>query len=76
KQVLDKDYAKEDYIKQFTIRVPENLAKLERVEKFHRENLADAPQALFEVFSQQRDRLLQAQKHFGNYISPESLELE
>ncbi|MBU0477309.1 phosphoenolpyruvate carboxykinase (GTP), partial [bacterium] len=76
KQVLDKDYAKEDYIKQFTIRVPENLAKLERVERFHRENLADAPQALFEVLSQQRDRLLQAQKHFGDYISPESLELE
>jgi len=76
KQVLDKDYAKEDYIKQFTIRVPENLAKLERVEKFHRENLADAPQALFEVLSQQRDRLLQAQKRLGDYISPESLELE
>ncbi|MBU0693383.1 MAG: phosphoenolpyruvate carboxykinase (GTP) [Candidatus Omnitrophica bacterium] len=76
KQVLDKDYAKEDYIKQFTIRVPENLAKLERVEKFHRENLADAPQVLFEVLGQQRDRLLQAQKYFGDYISPESLELE
>ena len=31
KQVLNKNYAKEDYIKQFTIRVPENLAKIERV---------------------------------------------
>ena len=29
KQVLGKNYAKEDYIKQFTIRVPENLAKIE-----------------------------------------------
>ena len=33
KQVLNKNYAKEDYIKQFTIRVPENLAKIERVSK-------------------------------------------
>lgn len=76
KQVLDKDYAKEDYIKQFTIRVPENLAKLERAERFHRENLADAPQVLFEVLSQQRNRLLKAQKCFGDYISPEILERE
>ena len=33
KQVLGKNYAKEDYIKQFTIRVPENLAKIERVSR-------------------------------------------
>ncbi|MGA1867854.1 MAG: phosphoenolpyruvate carboxykinase (GTP) [bacterium] len=76
KQVLDKDYSKEEYIKQFTIRVPENLAKLERVETFHRENLADAPQVLFEVLGHQRARLLHAQKHFGDYVSPERLEQE
>ena len=74
KQVLGKDYAKEDYIKQFTIRVPENLAKLERVEKFHRENVADAPEILFDVLNQQRERLLKAHKQFGDYISPEGLE--
>ena len=34
KQVLNKNYVKEDYIKQFTIRVPENLAKIERVSTF------------------------------------------
>ncbi|MGA1823792.1 MAG: phosphoenolpyruvate carboxykinase (GTP) [bacterium] len=71
-QVLDKDYSKEEYITQFTIRIPENLAKLDRVEIFHRKNLADdAPEVLFEVLGQQRDRLLQAQKEFGDYISPE-----
>lgn len=72
-QVLSKDYTKEDYIKQFTVRVPENLAKLDRVERFHRENLADAPSLLFEVLNQQRERLLKAQKQFGDYISPETL---
>lgn len=76
KQVLDKDYAKEDYIKQFTIRVPENLAKLERVERFYQDKVADAPEILFEMLTQQRQRLLKAQKLFGNYISPENLAKE
>ncbi len=72
-QILGKDYSKEDYIEQFTIRVPENLAKLERIEKFHRQNVADAPQILYEILIQQRERLLKARKQFGDYISPESL---
>ena len=33
KQVLKKDYTKEDYVKQFTIRVPENLAKKHIIRK-------------------------------------------
>jgi phosphoenolpyruvate carboxykinase (GTP) len=74
KEVLDKEYSQEDYVKQFTIRVPENLAKLDRVAKFHKETVMEAPQALFDVPAQQRERLLEAQKKFGDYISP--LELE
>jgi phosphoenolpyruvate carboxykinase (GTP) len=35
KSVLKRDYSKEDYIKQFTIRVPENLGKSERVSRFY-----------------------------------------
>jgi len=76
RQVLNKEYAREDYIKQFTIRVPENLAKLDRVERFHRDNVADAPPVLFEVLTQQRERLLKARERFGDYISPESLARE
>ena len=72
KQVLGKDYRREDYIKQFTIRVPENLAKIERVEKFYKEEVAGAPAELFQVLGQQRGRLLRARNSFGDYISPES----
>ncbi len=43
KSVLNKEYSKEDYIKQFTIRVPENLAKIERVSRFYQENVSDTP---------------------------------
>jgi phosphoenolpyruvate carboxykinase (GTP) len=73
-QVLSKDYGKEDYVKQFTIRVPENLAKIERVQRFYQENVTDTPLELFGILYLQRGRLLEAQASFGDYISPESFE--
>ncbi len=72
-EVIGKDYKKQDYIDQFTIRIPENLAKLDRVESFHKENVADAPEILFDILNQQRQRLLKAKKQFGDYISPDCL---
>jgi len=74
RQILGKDYTKGDYVKQFTVRVPENLAKLVRVERFYRENVPDAPWELFNVLNEQRERLLEAQEGFGDYISPESFQ--
>jgi phosphoenolpyruvate carboxykinase (GTP) len=74
KQVLDKNYSKEDYDKQFTIRVPENLAKIERVQRFYQENVSDTPLELFGILYLQRERLLEAKKRFGDYIPPESFE--
>ncbi|MDH7600124.1 MAG: phosphoenolpyruvate carboxykinase domain-containing protein, partial [Sedimentisphaerales bacterium] len=76
KQVLGKEYTKEDYIRQFTIRVPENLAKLDRVEQFHRQHVEDAPAEVFEVLKAQRARLMEAKEHFGDRINPELLPVE
>jgi phosphoenolpyruvate carboxykinase (GTP) len=76
KQVLGKSYAKDDYIKQFTIRVPENLAKIERVSRFYQENVTDTPLELFGVLYLQRQRLLEAKEKYGDYISPENFEKE
>ena len=73
RQVLDKDYSREDYANQFTIRIPENLAKMDRVEEFHRNNVPDAPAVLFEVLTAQRQRLQTAQERFGDYVAPEKL---
>jgi phosphoenolpyruvate carboxykinase (GTP) len=70
KEVLNKDYNKEDYIKQFTIRVPENLAKIDRVEKYHRENIPGSPQAVYDTLKTTRDRLNKARELHGDYISP------
>jgi phosphoenolpyruvate carboxykinase (GTP) len=73
-QVLGKDYDKEDYDKQFTIRVPENLAKIERVQRFYQENVSDTPLELFGILYLQRERLREAKERFGDYITPESFE--
>ncbi len=73
-RILNKEYSKEDYVKQFTIRVPENLAKIERVQRFYQENVVDTPVELFEILDKQRKRLIEARDKFGDYISPEKFE--
>ncbi len=70
KQVLKKKYTREDYVNQFTIRVPENLAKIERVEKYHRENIPNSPKAVYDTLEATRKRLKEARDKLGDYISP------
>ncbi|MBO3839712.1 MAG: phosphoenolpyruvate carboxykinase (GTP) [Thermoproteota archaeon] len=67
------EYTETDYVKQFTIRVRENIAKINRVEKFFKDNVPDAPLELFQVLEEQRERLISVQKEFGNYVSPRDL---
>jgi phosphoenolpyruvate carboxykinase (GTP) len=76
RKTFKKNYTRDDYVKQFTIRVVENLAKLERVERFHRQNVTDAPEELFRVLAQQRGRLERAMKKHGDCISPFDLAAE
>jgi phosphoenolpyruvate carboxykinase (GTP) len=70
KDNLGVEYSRADYVKQFTIRVPENLAKFERVEKIYRETVADTPAVVFETFEEIRGRLKAASDKHGDYISP------
>lgn len=70
KDNLDKEYTKDDYIEQFTIRIPENLTKLDRVEKIYKEKVSDTPQILYDIFDDVRKRLKDAQAKHGVYISP------
>ncbi len=73
KEVLNKDYSKADYDKQFMIRVPENIAKIERIKKIYEDDIIDAPKVLFETLEAQRQRLVEAQKKYGDYIPPDKL---
>jgi phosphoenolpyruvate carboxykinase (GTP) len=72
KEILDKDYTKEAYSQQFTIRIPEWLAKIERVVKVF-ENIADTPKEVFTVLKEQKVRLETAREKYGDYILPERL---
>jgi phosphoenolpyruvate carboxykinase (GTP) len=73
--VLNKDYPENDYIKQFTLRVAENLAKVERVEAFYKTKVPDTPQMVFNVLEEQRQRLIKAREKYGDYILPLKLKL-
>ena len=73
KKVLDKNYSEEDYIKQFMIRIPENLAKIERIKKIYTERVKDTPPILFEVLEEEKKRLIDAKEKHGDYISPYDL---
>ncbi|MFX1560100.1 MAG: phosphoenolpyruvate carboxykinase (GTP) [Promethearchaeota archaeon] len=69
---LDKDYTRDEYDAQFTIRVPELLAKIDRIEKTYRKTVDDTPQLLFDLLDEQRTRLLETQKEIGDCILPSS----
>ncbi len=68
-ELLDKEYTEADYVKQFTIRVPENLAKLDRIEAVYRK-IDDTPQVVFERLAAQRKRLEDLRAAKGDYVSP------
>jgi len=49
--------------------VPENLAKLDRIEKVYGD-LTDIPQIVFDTLATQRERLQALQAAKGDYVSP------
>ncbi|MBW1947692.1 MAG: phosphoenolpyruvate carboxykinase (GTP) [Deltaproteobacteria bacterium] len=73
KEVLNKDYTVEDYSTQFMIRVPESLAKIDRVKNIYQTRVPDTPGKVFDVLEEQRKRLNQAREKYGDYIPPDKL---
>jgi phosphoenolpyruvate carboxykinase (GTP) len=69
KEVLCKDYKETSYIQQFTLRVNNNLAKIERIERIYK-NIDNIPSIVFEVLKEQKERLEDARAQFGDFISP------
>lgn len=73
KEVLKKDYSKEDYNKQFMVRIPEHLAKIERIVNVYKTRVLNPPQILFDVLEEQKRRLLDYKEKYGEYITPDRL---
>jgi phosphoenolpyruvate carboxykinase (GTP) len=70
KEYLNKDYSKIEYNKQFKLRIPENIVKIDRMVEVYKNRVLDAPQIIFDVLNDQRDRLILARGKFGNYVKP------
>lgn len=70
KEILDKDYTKEEYVNQFTIRIPEHLSKMERITEVYENDVKDTPEELYEELRAQKQRLEDAREKYGDYISP------
>ena len=73
KEVLKKDYRKEDYNKQFMVRIPENLTKIKRIENIYKNKVKGTPKTLFEILGAQRKRLLECREKYGDHITPDKL---
>ena len=71
KKVLGEDYTLEQYHKQFTLRIPQNIARMERIIKIY-ESVPETPQILFEILENQKKELIKAREKLGDYPPPES----
>ncbi|MBD3425602.1 MAG: phosphoenolpyruvate carboxykinase (GTP) [Candidatus Omnitrophica bacterium] len=69
KEVLGKEYTQEQYIEQFTLKVLENLAKIERIYEIYSTKVADTPNILFEELMEQENRLSREAGQ-NKYVSP------
>jgi phosphoenolpyruvate carboxykinase (GTP) len=75
KEHLDREYTEEQYEQQFMIRVPELLAKIDRIEEEYNERVPDAPEILYSLLNDQRERLLEAKQAHTDCISPTVFEV-
>lgn len=73
KDVLKQEYTREEYTEQFTVRIPEHIAKIERITKVYQTQVPDTPKILFDILEAQKQRLIQAKDKLGDYITPDKL---
>jgi len=69
KQVREQEYTEQDYIDQFLIRIPECIAKIDRMDEIYA-TIRDTPQAMKDELAAQRTRLEKLRAAKGEYISP------
>ncbi len=70
---LGKEYPEERYVKEFSIRVDNFVAKIERIWGIY-SGIPDTPPRLFEVLAEQKRRLENLRAAHGSVVSPFKLE--
>lgn len=74
KTILNREYAAEIYKRQFTIRISANIAKIDRIAEIYRYRIPEAPELLFEILDEQKERLEIFKSKYGETVSPFDLE--
>ena len=69
KEVRNQDYTEQDYIAQFTIRIPEILAKHDRMAEIYA-TIDDTPQTWKDEMAAERARIEKLRAEKGDYVSP------
>ena len=75
KEVLDQDYTTAEYLEQFTVKIDENLQKIERIKEIYSTKVKNTPEILFKVLNDQRDRLEAAKAEHGELIAPDKFSI-
>ena len=72
RDIIDKDYPRELYDKQFSLYIDKMLGRIELQEEAYgkEENL---PSTLFEVYAEQREGLLAMKAEYGSVVMPEQI---
>lgn len=76
KQILDKEYSEENYLEQFTLRIPENVDKINRISDIFRTKVVDTPKVLIDILTEQKLRLENLKAKMGDYVEPGYLSKE
>ncbi len=69
---LGKDYSKEDYVEQFSIRTSNLLGKIDRIKKVYQSE-PTTPQAVFDALEAQAQRIKKLQEEKGDVVAPDQL---
>jgi phosphoenolpyruvate carboxykinase (GTP) len=71
--IINKEYAKELYAKQFSLYIDNIIGRIElQIEAYGKES--NVPEKLFEVLNEQKNGLLELRDRFGAIVTPDELE--
>ena len=71
--IINKEYAKELYAKQFSLYIDKIIGRIElQIEAYGKE--LNVPERLFEVLNEQKTGLLELRDRFGGIVTPGELE--
>lgn len=73
KRVLDKEYSVAEYEEQFKLRIPESIAKIDRIKNIYHAKVFDTPHVLIQALDNQKERLEKCREKHGDYVAPSVL---